>query len=137
MPARRLLLDTGPLVAYFDKRDSDHKASVEFFRAHQDAEFMTTWPVITEACHFIPASKRAHLLRLVAADMLRVIAILPGAMRIVVLLEKYGDRLPDLADVSLIYLAEAAGVSEVVTLDRADFDVYRISGRKRFDIVGP
>lgn len=61
---------------------------------------------MTEACHFLPASERAGWLRLVAAGMLRVIDVLPDTMRIVVLLEKYRDRVRELADVSLIYLAE-------------------------------
>lgn len=48
------------------------------------------------------------------------------------LLEKYRDRPMDLADASLVVLAERLGITEILTVDRADFDVYRLSGNRRF-----
>jgi uncharacterized protein len=48
------LLDTGPLVAWFDRSDRDHGACTEFFQRHQGA-LVSTWPVLTEVCHLIPA----------------------------------------------------------------------------------
>lgn len=135
MPRRKLLLDTGPLVAYFDRRDAYHRRAVEFFREF-DADFLTCWPVITEASHFLPLAKRVHLLRLVDAGVLEVADVRPGAGRIAALMEKYADIEPDLADISLVYLAEVVGVAEIATIDE-DFAVYRIGGRKRFVVVGP
>lgn len=135
MPRRRLLLDTGPLVAFFDKRDNYHSRAVAFFR-DVDANFLTSWPVVTEASHFLPVAKRAGLLRLVESGMLQAADLRPGAGRMAALLEKYADIEPDLADVSLVYLAEATGVAEIATFDD-DFSIYRIGGRKRFVVVGP
>jgi hypothetical protein len=37
----------------------------------------------------------------------------------------------------LIWLAEAAGIHRIATLDAKDFGIYRINGRKAFDIVWP
>jgi len=34
----------------------------------------------------------------------------------------------------LIWLAEATGITRIATLDVADFSVYRIHGRKRFEL---
>ena len=34
----------------------------------------------------------------------------------------------------LVWLAEATGVSRIATVDVADFSVYRIHGRKRFEL---
>lgn len=135
MPRRKLLLDTGPLVAYFDKRDAYHQRAVAFFREF-DADFLTCWPVITEASHFLPVAKRADLLRLVESGALKVGDVQSGAGRIAALLEKYADIEPDLADISLVYLAEVAGIAEIATIDD-DFAIYRIGGRKRFIVVGP
>ena len=38
----------------------------------------------------------------------------------------------DLADASLVLLADRLGLNEVLTIDRVDFDVYRLKGGKRF-----
>ena len=51
------------------------------------------------------------------------------------LLEKYRDRPMDIADVSLLVLAERLGVDEILTIDRADFDVYRLPNGRRFNQV--
>lgn len=48
------------------------------------------------------------------------------------LLQKYRDRPMDLADASLVVLADRLGIAEVLTLDRADFDVYRLPGGRPF-----
>jgi hypothetical protein len=41
---------------------------------------------------------------------------------------------PDWADVSLIWLAEAMSITRIATVDVTDFSVYRIHGRKRFEL---
>jgi len=54
--------------------------------------------------------------------------------RMVKLMDKYQDLPMDLADASLVALAEARGLSQIVTLD-SDFRVYRLHGRKAFKIL--
>jgi predicted nucleic acid-binding protein len=54
--------------------------------------------------------------------------------RMAELLRKYADKDPDWADIALVWLAEAAGIHRIATLDVADFNVYRINGRKRFEL---
>jgi hypothetical protein len=49
-----------------------------------------------------------------------------------VLVEKNRDRPMDMADASLVVLAERPGVTEIPTIGRADFYVYRLSGNRRF-----
>ena len=34
----------------------------------------------------------------------------------------------------LVWLAEATGINRIATLDVADFSVYRVYGRKRFEL---
>jgi predicted nucleic acid-binding protein len=41
----------------------------------------------------------------------------------------------DYADSSLVVLAEALGTNLVLTTDRRDFGVYRIRGKRRFEIL--
>ena len=57
-----------------------------------------------------------------------------GYARIAHLFEKYADQNPDWADLELVWLAEATGITRIATLDVADFSVYRIHGRKRFEL---
>ncbi len=40
-----------------------------------------------------------------------------------------------LADASLVIAALKTGVTAIWTLDRGDFDTYRLPGRKRFRLV--
>jgi predicted nucleic acid-binding protein len=50
------------------------------------------------------------------------------------LMSRYWDRPMDFADATLVYLAKREGLSTVFTVDHADFNTYRIKGRKRFRI---
>ena len=50
-------------------------------------------------------------------------------------IERYADRPMDLADASLVVAALKTGCAKVWTLDRADFETYRLPGRKHFTLV--
>jgi uncharacterized protein len=50
------------------------------------------------------------------------------------LMERYSDRPMDLADATLVALAEERHLKRIFTLD-ADFHIYRLSGRRAFEIV--
>ena len=58
-----------------------------------------------------------------------------GHARIARLFEKYADQDPDWADMELVWLAEAIGITRIATIDVADFSVYRIQGCKREPMV--
>jgi predicted nucleic acid-binding protein len=51
------------------------------------------------------------------------------------LMSHYWDRPMDFADATLLYLAIREALSTIFTLDLADFETYRIEGRRRFRIV--
>jgi hypothetical protein len=53
----------------------------------------------------------------------------PGALK------QYRDLPMDLADASLVALAEKYGVSKVFTLDHKDFSIYRFKGKTRFKLM--
>ncbi|HMG72546.1 MAG TPA: PIN domain-containing protein [Pyrinomonadaceae bacterium] len=56
------------------------------------------------------------------------------AARMQALMEKYGDVPMDLADASIVALAEASGLKQVFTLD-TDFYIYRIADKDSFDVI--
>jgi predicted nucleic acid-binding protein len=51
------------------------------------------------------------------------------------LMSRYWDRPMDFADATLVYLAKRESLTTILTVDRADFDTYRIEGRRRFRVL--
>jgi len=123
-----VLIDTGPLVAWFDRRDPDHAFCSRFFAA-ASGPLISTWPVLTEVCHLVPAEVAPRILEWVQLGGLQL-AELPTAALLQVgpWMRQYADLPMDLADASLLWLAHQSGVHAIATLDRRDFGVYRLPG---------
>jgi hypothetical protein len=51
------------------------------------------------------------------------------------LMSRYWDRPMDFADATLVYLAKRESLSTIFTVDHADFETYRIEGRRRFRVL--
>jgi predicted nucleic acid-binding protein len=49
--------------------------------------------------------------------------------------DQYSDLPMDYADATLVVLAEDVGTNLIFTTDRRDFSVYRIKGRRRFEVL--
>lgn len=123
-----MLVDAGPLIAAAVKRDRYHRVAVNWFRSHRAALLFTTLPALTEACHALPEQAQVKLLRQVEAGTLRLCPIEESDMgRLAELIERYHDRPMDLADASVLIAAEKLGVTDVLSVDHADFDTYRTS----------
>ena len=132
--AASVLVDTGVLVALFDQLDTHHAAATRWMTGNT-APMLTVAPVLTEASFFLPARLRSGLASLAARGVLQVnLPDTAGYARIAQLFDKYADQDPDWADLELVWLAEATGINRIATLDVADFSVYRIHGRKRFEL---
>lgn len=129
-----VLVDTGPLVALFN-RDDPHHARVTAWLAAQPGPLHTVEPVLAECAFFLPARLRGNLAELAARGVLQVHAPdRAGHARLAQLFHKYRDQDPDWADLSLVWLAEQTGIRRIATLDVTDFNVYRIHGRSRFQL---
>jgi predicted nucleic acid-binding protein len=125
---KRWVIDTGPLVAYLDSRDRAHDAVVACLDDFT-GQLATTNAVVTEAMHFVsPSRGGARLLgELVASSGMEVHDLCqpPELLEAASLMEKYADTPMDFADATLVLLAEALGVRDVLTLDRRGFSTYR------------
>lgn len=132
------LTDAGPLVALIDADEDDHQLCRTVLGQLQ-LPMVTTWPAFTEAMYLLsraggPAGREA-LWRLVLTGRLDVLDLSRSAVeRSADLMSIYADLPMDLADATLVALAEERGHRRVFTLD-SDFQVYRLNGRKRFEVV--
>jgi predicted nucleic acid-binding protein len=131
-----LLVDTGPLVALADRRDRHHASCVGKLKAYP-GRLLTTWAVLTEFSHLAPTvASTLPLYRWIEQGGLEVLTL--GKEELVEAIDwisRYADRPMDLADASLVVAALRTGCSTVWTLDRNDFETYRLPGRRRFTIV--
>ena len=137
-----ILVDTGPLVALFDPADADYVRCVQQL-AMIEEPLCTTVPVLTEAFHLLnPGSIGSQrLMDFVAGGGLGVRYLdAAGLSRAFALMVRYADHPMDLADASLVVLAETLKLRKVLTLDRNDFTTYRIQHGHRqvaFDLISP
>ena len=134
---RGVLVDAGPLVALIDRGDPHHKACVEAFGTLR-APLMTVWPALTEAMHLLGESwpgQKALWSRVEAAVLLLAPLDAGDAARMRELMEKYHALPMDLADAALVRVAEREGLTQMFTLDRRHFSIYRPGRRRRFAIV--
>jgi hypothetical protein len=132
-----ILVDAGPLVALVDADDQHHRACVDALK-HLSQPMATVWPAITEAVYLVadvPGAQDVlwemlerqaiHILRLDVSDVPRIRE----------LMHEYADRPMDLADAALVRSAEREGIRTIFTVDRKDFAVYRLHGRRRFTVI--
>ena len=135
---KRVLVDTGPLVAILSREDEHHTTCVDALH-DLPGPLLTCWPVITEAAWLLRSSARAvqQLLRSIDGGFLELLPLSGAeAEAISTLMNRYEDIHPQLADVALVYLANREQIDTIFTLDQRDFSIYRPSGRKRaFRIV--
>lgn len=125
------LVDAGVLVGWLDARDPRHAESVGALREIA-GKLWTTWPAATEAAHFLwrehPAGRDA-LLKMIEDGALGLARLdAEDAPRLRQLITKYADLPMDLADATLVRIAEREGIDTVLTFDRRDFKVYRAAG---------
>ena len=132
-----MLVDAGPLVALLDQADPEHEACVATLKTIRDP-LITVWPAFTEAMYLLSGSwlgQKALWSRL-ETDALTLVSLDESdAPRMRELMEKYRDLPMDLADAALVRVAERDSLTEIFTLDRKHFAVYRPGRRKRFSVV--
>ena len=134
---RRVLVDTGPIVAILSRRDQYHRVCVEALR-DMPGPLFTCWPVITEAAWLLRRSAEAvqQLLRSLDTGFLELLTLSSeDAVPIASILKKYCDIQIQLADAALVHLAGRDGLDTIFTLDRRDFSVYRLPRGKSFRIL--
>lgn len=130
----RIILDTGPLVAFMNRRDRWHDWADETMRG-LTPPLWTCEAVLTEASHL--TGRPNEVVSKVSAGIFRIgLSVSDDADRIHHILEQFGHRM-DFADACVVRMAERFGASKVLTLDRRDFSVYRRNGRDVIPLIAP
>ncbi len=135
----RIILDTGPLIALLNSRDSDHKWVREQW-ARINPPLHTCEAVLAEACFLarrLVQSGEEKVLDIVRRGVLDLSFSLADEISSVAkLVRKYHDVPASLADACLVRISELHRNSLVFTLDR-DFTIYRRHRRQRIPLVSP
>lgn len=134
----RVIIDTGPLVAYFNRRDRWHRWVADQMAALHPP-LLTCEPVITEACFLIQRAggNPSDLIRKVAQGSLEIgFDLKQEAFAVESLMQRYADTPMSLADACMVRLSEQIADSRLFTLD-ADFEHYRRNGRQTIPLLYP
>lgn len=133
------LTDTGPLVALVDKDDKHHADVTETLKRLPKVPLLTTWPCLTEAMYLlyqsIGYSAQEDLWRYVQQGVLRL--YIPSDVdwqRIRELMAIFRDAPMDMADASVVVVAENLELSRVFTYDR-HFFAYRKADGTALEVV--
>ena len=133
---KKILIDSGPLIALFDASDKYHKETVEFIK-NSKFQLITTIASITETLHILDFNRNAQIdfLEWVSRGAVEVYNIQNSDFkRLKELTEKYRDLPMDFANSCLVLLAEKLSLNTIATIDR-DFSIYRIKGKKKFKVI--
>jgi hypothetical protein len=131
-----ILADTGFWLALANRRDTHHERAKAALAEHR-GPYITTWPVMTETCHLLASrlgtDAELAFVRSAALGAFEIFSLdrvhLP---RVEALMQKYRALPMDLADASLVILAEDSGCGDILSTDVRDFGAYRWKNRKPF-----
>jgi predicted nucleic acid-binding protein len=135
---RAAIVDTGPLVAFFDRAERHHRWAVERM-SDLDAPLLVCEPVLAETMHLLAGFSSAQdavfaLLENGALSIgLRIQEHITALQR---LHKKYRDTPMSLADACIVRMSEVHDRHAVLTLD-SDFTIYRKHGRVPLTLIYP
>jgi predicted nucleic acid-binding protein len=127
-----IIADTGFWVALFNQSDKFHILAIQCYEniIHNNEKLITTCAVLTETSYLL--MKRGNFLM----QQNFIMSFQQGAFdifnlntqhgeRLRLLMQKYADLPMDLADASLVLLAEHLGHGRILSTDKRDFGIYR------------
>ena len=124
-----LIVDSGFLYALVDRQDAWHGRAAALIPTASEG-WITTWPVLAEVCHLylrrLGVRPAVDLMGDVADGGLQVWSPEgPALAGLPTLMQRYAQLQMDLADASLVLLAEHLGHGRILSTDERDFEVYR------------
>ena len=134
-----IAVDSGFLYALADASDAWHLRALSQSHTLEEG-WVTTWPVLAEVCHLfirrLGTEPAVVLMADVAAGLVEVWSPPVAALaEVAPLMRKYATLPMDLADASLVLLAQHLNHGRILTTDERDFGAYRWKSRKPFKNV--
>jgi len=132
-----VIVDTGFWLALANQEDGYHAQATTTLASIREP-LITTWPVVTETCYLLLTTlgNRAQIrfLHNLEIGTFSIFDLQPSqGQRIRELMEQYADLPMDLADASLVILAEHLGHGRILSVDQRDFNTYRWKNYQPFD----
>ena len=131
------LIDTGAILALLDRSDSWHQICVDQFQELR-LPLMTSEAVLTELFHLVGDSRHEMeaAWKFMSSGAIVLATIEHSELDAIhKLMSRYADCPMDFADATLVHLARREQLTTVFTVDHADFETYRIDGRRRFRVL--
>ena len=129
------ILDAGPLIAALNREDQHHRWACDTLE-RLGPPFYTCSEALAEAAAL--TGQPAAIVEMVQqGELVLAFSLADQAAAVLSLLRKYGDWRMDLADACIVRMTELMRDSRVVTVDRADFSVYRRHGRDLIPVIVP
>jgi predicted nucleic acid-binding protein len=131
------LIDTGAILAILDRDDKWHRACVAAFKELR-LPLITSEAVLTELFHLVGDNRveKDEAWRFVRSGTVVLATIADNELTDVrALMSRYWERPMDFADATLVHLAKRESLSTILTVDHADFQTYRIEGKRGFRII--
>ena len=124
-----IIVDTGFWLALIDQKDTYHERAKHALKKYNEP-LITTWCVVTETCYLLLTRKgfqaQVTFLNSLEQELFTVFNLESHhTPRIIQLMEKYANLPMDLADASLVILAEHLGHGRIFSVDQRDFNTYR------------
>jgi uncharacterized protein len=132
-----VIIDTGPLVAFFDGSDRYHRICMDILKDLK-GPLLTVWPVITETFYLLDFSWKAqdNFWEFMTRGGIEIVDQQGKSLeRCRLLMRKYKDLPMDLADAALVVLAETRKEDTIFTLDHRDFSIYKPHHAKMFQLL--
>ena len=131
----KAIADTGFLVAFANRTDAHHRWAVELAERVTEP-LLTCEPVLAEASFHL--RDVALVLAMVTEGLVRLdFDVQANLGPLSALAKRYADRKPDLADLCIIRMSELHPRHSVITVDEADFRVFRRNKREAIPILCP
>jgi predicted nucleic acid-binding protein len=134
--AANVLIDTGAILALLDRTDRWHEPCVDAFQQLR-LPLLTSEAVLTELFHLVGGnrSETEAAWRFFRSGAVALLGIEDSELPdLHALMSRYWDRPMDFADATLVHLAKRESLTTIFTVDYADFETYRIDGRRRFRV---
>ena len=129
------IADTGYLVALL-RRDDEHHQWAKDLAGQVKLPLLTCEAVLAETAFHLNSS--LLVLEMLKRGVLRIAFDFPRELEYLrALAERYEDRHPDLADLCQIRMSELYPRHSVITVDEADFRVYRRNKREVIPTICP